>query len=660
MPLAPLARRTALAATLTLLTTTAAFAVAVPGQATTTATETLLGVPHHSLSIYGATFGSTPDGDYAYAVARGTPGALSVVDTRTATVVRTMELPGAAGAWGGTVTDDGTVYLGVDGKLFRYRPGAQGVEDLGTPVPGETTAWRLTTDGQRVFVGTFPNGKVYSYDHGTDQVRDYGQVWPGEQYVRSLGISAGKLYAGLGTVARVVEIDITSGARREIPLPEKYRAEQFVYDLDVHRQQMFVRLANSNQVLVYDLKTGAWTGELGTGRGLDFSPPDENGNVYFSSGTGQLMAYNLDSRTVTPTSFTSFGTSRDFGWTHLGGRDWPGRTLVTIDLGGKLSYYNPRTGATKTARPGITGRPVQLQTVTAGPDGRIWSSAYPSGGITAFDPATGTFAENAGALGQAEGIYAYQGKLYAGVYPGATLFEIDPTRPIAAGSNPRRIGSLTAEQQDRPFAITGVGNRVAFGTIPQYGQLGGALALIDPATGAREVHRNVVPNQSVTALTTMGGLILGGTGIWGGLGSTPTETEARLFLWDPATATKVWEGPVLPGAKAVTQLIAAPDGKVWGATSGTLFEFDPATRTVLRSVEIEPFDWQGTHVWRSDHLAFAPDGDLCGNFRNTIACVDPATLTVEKLVTGINDIWTMDAQGDMYYARGSELYRLSR
>jgi streptogramin lyase len=642
-----------------LVTLLAATTAATPAHAASPI-ETLVGVPHHNLAIYGATFGSTPTGDYAYAVVRGTTGALSVIDTRTTAVIRTVPLPGAGGSWGGTVMPDGTAYLGADSKLFRYRPGADHVDDLGSPALGETATWRLTNDGRHVFAGTFPSGKIYSVDHRTGAVRDYGQIWPGEQYVRSISAANGKIYAGLGTIARIVEVDIESGARREIPLPEQYRAEQFVYDLDVHQQTLFARLTNSNRVLVHDLRTGEWIAELGTGRGLDFSTPDPKKNVYFASTTGRLMAYNLGTRTLTPTGFTGFGTSRGFGWTHLDGDDWPGRTLVTIDLSGRLYYFNPQTGAKKIVPAGVQGLPAQLQTLVTGPDGKIWSSAYPSGGITSFDPVTGSFKENPGALGQAEGLLSHQGKIYAGVYPGANLFELDPAKPIVAGTNPRKLGSLAAAHQDRPFAITGVGGRLAFGTIPEYGQLGGALAFVDPATGAQQVHRDVVPDQSVTALATVGDLVLGGTGIWGGLGTVPTQTEAKLFLWDPVTSTKVWEGTPLPGAKAITRLIVAPDGHVWGSTAGTLFEFDPVSRTVLRTVEVEPFDWQVDHVWRSDHLAFAPDGTLCGNFRSTVACVDTTTLAVDRLATGIDDIWTMDADGVMYYARGGELYRLTR
>ncbi|GIL28112.1 hypothetical protein NUM_33660 [Actinocatenispora comari] len=642
--------------------TTAVVSVgAIPVQADTgAATVTPLGEPLHNLAVYGAAFGSAADGhDYGYLVTRGNPGALNVVDTGTGALTASFELPGATGSWGGTVVDDGTVYLAADAKLFRYRPGADHVEDLGVPLPGETTGWRAATDGRRVFVGTYPGGKLYSYDHVTGRLRDYGQVSAGEQYVRSVAVARGKVYAGLGTTAKLVQVDIETGARQEIPLPERYRSETFVYDLNAAHGHVVARVANSNRMLVYDLGTGRWVADLGTGKGVDASPPDSADNVYYVAGDGRLTSYNLRTGAVRATGLAGMGSARGFGWTHLDTTEFPGRTLVTADFSAHLTYYNPTTGASKVVSTPVPGRPAQLQTLHTGPDGRIYASAYPSGGLTAYDPATGTFQENP-VIGQVEGFGNWRGKVYAGVYPGAHLYEFDPSSPVVKGSNPREFTALTADHQDRPFAITGAGDRLAVGTIPEYGQLGGALALVDPATGDKSVYRNVVPDQSVSALAYTGGLIYGGTSVWGGLGSTPTQTEAKLFAFDPATGTKVWEGVPVPGEKAITKLIVGPDGHLWGGTSGSLFEFDPVSRTVLRTIEIVPFDWNVDHVWRSVHLAFAPDGSLCGNFRATIACVDTATGSVQTLVTDADDVWTMGSDGTIYFGRGSELYQLVR
>lgn len=628
---------------------------AAPAAAAESATITPVGDPVHNLTVYGAVFGEAR----GYVVTRGNPGAVSVVDTATAKVTATYELPGATGSWGGVTLPDGTAYIPADAKLFRYRPGTDRVEDLGVPVPGETTAWRAATDGRQVFVGTYPGGKLYSFDHASGRIRDYGQVLPGEQYARSVAVSGDKVYVGLGTVAKLAEVDIRTGARREIALPEPYRSETFVYDLNAARGHLIARTANSNRMLVYDLTRRAWEADLGTGKGVDASPADADGTIYYVAGDGRLTGYNLRTGERRTTDRAGMGSARGFGWAELDDPAYPGRTLVTADFSGNLTYFNPRTGASKVRPTGVPGRPSQLQTIQTGPDGKIYASAYPSGGLSSYDPATGTIAENP-VIGQVEGFASWGTKLYAGVYPGAHLFELDPSRPIVRGSNPREFAALTSDHQDRPFAITGAGDRLAVGTIPDYGRLGGALTLVDPETGAKEVHRDVVPEQSVTALTYQGGLIYGGTSIWGGLGTTPTQTEAKLFAFDPATGTKVWESAAVPGEKAVTALVPGPDGHLWGGTSGTLFEFDPATRTVLRTIEIVPFDWNVDHVWRSVHLAFAPDGALCGNFRSTIACVDTDTGAVDELVTDADDVWTMGTDGTIYFGRGSTLFELVR
>lgn len=655
MPKPAVLTRTLAAAAASLAAATALTAPGGPAYAA--ATETHIGPVLHSVAILGASHGN----EQTYAVSRGAPAVLSVIDDHTGTLVDSQPLPGAAGSWGSTITDDGTVYIGADSKLFRYHPDTHTLDDLGNPVPGETALWRLTTDGTRVFVGTYPGGKVYSYDPTTDTVHDYGQLAAGEQYTRSVAFSKGRVYAGLGTTAKLVELNPDNGERHEIPLPTAYQNQTFVYDLNAAHGQLIMRLTPSNEVLAYDTDAQTWT-DLGKGNGVDVSTADPKGNVYFAALTGELKQYNLTTHAVTNTGVTGRGTARGYGWTHLDTTDYPGSTLVTIDYSGNLHYYNPTTGAHKDVPAGVLGQPIQVQTLANGPDGKIYASGYLAGGLAAYDPATGTHVEYPGAFGQAEGMLAAGGKLYAGTYPGAHLYSYDPSQPEANGKNPHQFAALTNDGQDRPFAWAALPDgRLAIGTVPEYGELGGALTLADPTTGAVQVHRDIVEDQSVTALTVAGGLILGGTSVSGGLGIAPTQTEAKLFLADPTTGEKVWEGPAIPGEWAVSALTTAPDGHVWGATVNTLFEFDPTTRAILRTVKIGSFDWAGAdHVWAGARLAFAPDGKLCGRFASIIACVDTTTLAVDQLATGAGNAWTMDDNGVIYFNRGAELYSLNR
>src|SRR5262249_43730248 len=132
-------------------------------------------------------------------------------------------------------------------------------------------------------------------------------------------------------------------------------------------------------------------------------------------------------------------------------------------------------------------------------------------------------------------------------------------------NNPRRIADLGPENQSRPMAMLGVAdlNQVFIGTIPEYGQLGGVLAVYDIGTGKTAVHHDVVPKQSICSLVYHKCLVIGGTTIFGGLGQKPETTEAKLFVWDPTSNSKTFETSVA-GAKAITGLFVGPDGNVWG------------------------------------------------------------------------------------------------
>jgi hypothetical protein len=117
--------------------------------------------------------------------------------------------------------------------------------------------------------------------------------------------------------------------------------------------------------------------------------------------------------------------------------------------------------------------------------------------------------------------------------------------------------------------------------------LGGALVIVDKATGAARIHRPVVTDQSIVTLTYADGLIVGGTSIHGGYSvPTPTQTEGALFGFDPTADTKVFETVPVPGADQVDGVVTDADGGVWGLAGGQLFAFDVASRAVTRRVTL--------------------------------------------------------------------------
>ena len=625
-------------------------------------TVTRLGTPVRNVAANSAAYGTTPDGrEVAYLGQNGSPAQLAQIDAHTGDLLAATALPGAAGVWALTVAPDGSVYAGTfsGGQLFRWIPGAGNAVSLGVPLSGETYIWDLVFDGEgNLYGGTYPAGKVFRYNLATGQVRDYGQLVADAQYARSVAWARGKVYVGLGTQrAQLVELDPGSGATREIPLPEPAASAGMLYDLDAHRQFLFARTTDASSLVVYDLTMRRWVADLGATAGNAVSPPGLNNKVYYMK-DGTLTSYDLRTGAVQPTNFTGLFSARGFGWVHLDTAEFPGNTLVSADSAGRVRLYNPTTGSRRTIESDAPAQPATIASTAIGPDGRVYVTGYQAGGFAVYDPATGAMSQYPRAtVGQAEGMLAAFDRLWLGVYPGAHILEFDPTQPFGYGTNPSEPFSLTAEEQDRPFALTATSDRLAIGTVPGYGQLGGALTLYQPATGEREVHRNVVQDQSITALTNIGDIVYSGTSVYGGLGIPPAAQDSVVFAWDARTGTKLWQTTPIPGERAITSLITGPDGHLWGITVGMLFEMDPATGAVLRTKKLYDFEFtDGYSVWSSGKLGVAPDNSLTAQIiGGTLLSIDPATLRTTELASGVSRP-AFALNGDVYFVRDTDLY----
>ncbi|WP_221566051.1 PQQ-like beta-propeller repeat protein [Alkalihalobacillus sp. TS-13] len=622
-----------------------------------------IGTPLYEVSIPGATYGDGPDGEaWAYAVAGGSPAVFNVLDAKTGERIDSFPLEGASSAWALTVDPDGNVYIGTysNGQLYRYTPGDDKVENLGTAIPGESFIWRISSDDEgRIYGGTYPGAKVFQYDPETGEFRDYGRMVEGQQYARSIDIYKDKAYVGVGTNGpNLVELDVETGEKREIDLPEKFGDQTNVYDVDVVRDKLFARVTGVSTILVFDLKTMEIIDEIKNADGLDVSPVGPMNLAYLII-DGELHSYDLQSLELKPTGFDELFTARDFGWINLDNKDYPGKTLISLTWNGDIRYYNPITGNHKILPGQIEGQPVDIQSLTQGPNGNIFVGGYFAGGLAEYDYQNEQFTAYKG-MGQIEGMTTHNDRLYMGVYTGARLFSFDPTKSYEYGTNPVEHFGLKDQDQDRPFALVSAGDKLAIGTVPDYGKLGGALTIFDPETGEYDFHRNLVQNQSVISLAYKDGLVYGGTSVWGGLGIQPSEEEAKLFVWDIENNQKVYESIPVPGEKAISSLTFDDDGYLWGLTSGILFKYNPESGEVIAEKELYPLNWDNvSHLWRGGFLSFDDDGSLYGQTHGELFKVDPGTLEHETLVDNAS-LFAQDAEGNFYFARGHKLFQYQR
>ncbi|SJM45276.1 secreted protein [Frigoribacterium sp. JB110] len=608
-----------------------------------------------------------PDGrNIGLFASTGSPSAFSAVDIETGERLLEYDIDGfGVQVWEFVTTPNGDVYFGATktGEVFQYDVENNELNVIAVEPFGQTHFFGAAagSDG-RVYFGTYRDGKVISYDPSTDEWHDYGSVLDGAMYVRSIDVDDEHIYAGTGTTVGVVQVDIETGAMAEIGLPAGAQDEQFVQDLSVRGEYLFARM--SDAVLhVYSFAQEAWVDEIPQAAGQDLSPvvttnesDVERRETLIPMQYSDGLAFDIDTGETREISFGHRGQKRSFGLLELSDDEFPGETLVTATDKGTFYAWNPQTGATATFEPDVAPSRYLIRSLGVGPQGDVWTGGYASPpGLARTDADSGESTLYPTRTGQPEEIVAHGDYLVAGMYTKARLHAYDTTQGWSWGSNPR-TGIRLGEEQDRPLALASAGDVVAVGTMPTYGTLGGALSLFDPETDDVDVFRNVVNDQTVLSLAYRGGLIYGGTGIWGGIGVEPSTSEGHLFIFDPATSEVVYSGVPVPGAENVSALTFDDDGNLWGFTANELFKFDPTTREVVLTERY--FDFDDSSIYATGRELFWHEGKLVGSSNNQLFEIDPETLEMTVLLTDAYGL-AIDRNGSYYYARQANLYRLA-
>jgi hypothetical protein len=625
-----------------------------------------LGVQITSMTLQGTTFANDPAGrDLVCTVIRGEPAKLLVFDIRSGELLHRLALTDAHGAWNATTATDGSVYVGTDdqGKLFRWIPGEKDLKDLGQVAKDQTFVWDVTpgADGE-VFCGTYPGCRVIRY-HPKDGFSDVGKgaVAPGEDYVRALSYDPASkhVFAGIGAKARLIELDPATGEKRNILAP-KYKDRKFAYGVDVIAGKLFTMLTDETATVVTDLATREEEATIPCGLQIISGKSPYGDHVYFNSG-GKVSRYDLTSRKHEVVEALGNIPVIALAWVAFDEPEFPGPTLVAMTSRGKLARYHPRTGKSDAKQFRVPPENVPIQSIVAGPEGKIYSGGYLVGGFTRFDPASGKH-EQIGNAGQPEGMCAYgDDRIFLGVYPRARLKVFDVTKPFG-NDNPMQFEELDRFDQDRPFAVLGVEplKKVFFGTISDYGTLGGAIAVHDVTSGKTDVHRNVVPDHSISSLAYAGGVIVGGTSVAGGLGIEPKEKEAKLFIWDPATRKKGFETVPVADAGLISGLMVGPDKHVWGIAAGELFVFDVDARKTVSTTRLFPKGKPSRVGWRDAHMAVHPDGKVYGTSQGRLFRIDPKSMemTVLRHAEGLGML-ALDRDGRVYFRERTNLWRFT-
>ena len=616
-----------------------------------------LGIPVKSVSWVKLHPGRGPDGGPSLLASMGqNNGGLFVLDINLATghcgqsnaPEKAAQYPTASFRSPRT----GVLYIGTayDGHLLRYGPGypRSGLQDLGA-IDGVHATFPTGIDEApdgSLWIGAYPDCSLTRFDPATGHFTHFGSMDDTDHY-------AYPLCGADGTIAVLTKV--------------------------VHPHLVF-----------FDATTGkhwpaipTWTNPEDKSRPIEFFK-GLDGLLYVEIGTGQTADKFRMERVPLPDS-------------HWGGRlmrvSYLPARMPGIDATYKHAYQEvlPMPGGViagwadgedgtgmfrklviRNTNPSLPSRTVDLDwrgsgsnifMIHQGPDGLIYGSSFLPEHLFRCAP-DGSGMVDLGrcslALGEAYTMGNFSdGTMAIGSYVDSLISLYDPRRrynyAATADGNPRDLGQLD-DVGLRPIAMTIVpalkrdGVQVApermwIGSLPYYGFWGGTLAWLDPKTGAKASHRNLLPDCSPFSLLWLPDRqeLLVGISAEGGTGTSPKATHGAFVLWDPVADRALFTGDF--GIKDIPDVVAlAPadhglvyallghtryTAKILGAAAGPmrLALVDPAAHRVISDAPLAPE--LGPMPDQCQFCLFrGPDG-VYGMTERTLYRVKPGTCETE-------------------------------
>lgn len=620
----------------------------------------------------GASFGQRADGtNEMYVFVAGSPGTFYAVEAENGKRIFSQEIPGADVVTAVMTAPDGQVYFAGPRNMYNYDPNTRTVKDLGANPTGSSTIWELeaSKDG-KIYGATYPNSKVFEYDIASGIYKDLGTMVEGQQYARGIGVTEDYVYVGVGTTAALVRYDRKSGEKVNLPIPNEGKSV-IIADIQIYGGKLLVR-SGTSELFVIEQATNKHIRTLAYDSLVSPPSPHNTDLIYYKKGTS-FYSYNLkmdENKLIEGVPALPSTAFKNYAWVTLKEGPEAGQTVLTAMAAyTETMFYNPVSGSFRMITPDVDAKGVEVQSLEQGPDGKLYIGGFQRG-LSIFDPSTEQYETTLPAFHQTEGMSTYNHKMYFGTYGGAVIYRFDPSKPLdyrngAAGGNPDMVYDI-GDEQDRPFVMEEGDGKLYIGTIPGYGQLGGALTVLEEDASGKvkaKVHRNIVQDQSIIGLAYRDGKVYGGTSISGGGGSQPSAAEAKWFVWDAKTETKIGEYSLsIPGLSRAPKMIGdlswGPDGLLWGAADvdGLIFAIDPDNGQVVKSKRLSPEANTGS-VWRPFYLRWGSDGMLYTTAGRQLTAVDPVTMESHKLMDGVN-LMTISDNGSIYYSKGPSLYKL--
>ncbi len=642
-----------------------------------------LGTPVRDIQILGNCTDVREDGtNVFYGVTSGPPATFFVYNLDTNKIEDIKYLQSDDGAdvakvsYGVDMGRDGLVNITTQGAamFFRYNPSTKELKNYGRVFEETAIMTRGYVDADNnYYFGTYPNAKLIKWDAKADKLVDLGRMLSTGDYCRSIVGYQNKVFmTGVGApTTEVVKYDIKTGKKTVIPNPSKegefkpedVKSSSYASNAGKYMLMRFQIEGLSFQYnCVFDMEKEEW---------IDFIPRTLNshttdlidGLVYFHNTfpTGgkkagyftynpetkeikQLDGIELTSSTyiVSPRMVTLKDQTKYPGKTVVGGSESNGIILINLDTK-KVEYIKDIIPAQATT----------IRTLAAGYGSDVVISAYMGAKVVVYDSDKENIRLEA-PMKQIEDIAVFDGKYYFGRYGrNGTIDEFDPKAP--AGTAPVTISTMDDVDQDRIFNIVDAGDYIAYGSYPNYGKLGGNVAIYNKSTKETKVFKKPVPNQCIAGMAYKDGKLYISTSIFGGLGIDAIPAPAKMLIMDLTTGKIEKQVDVkLKTDKNeqyfVGDMLFDKNGNLWVACVRTLLLVNPSTLSIVKEIPIGGGTIKATNVRSLPYmLEIGKDGLLYTNLGNRITAVDTETHETKELANiGTNAI-ALPENGNIYF-----------
>jgi len=551
------------------------------------------------------------------------------------------------GGYGCCVGTDGALYVGGvrPGDLYRHDPMTGEIEALGGSQFGVTYIWdAASSEDGKIYGACHPTCSVLEYDIAAKKLRDLGRVNDSERGARAVCVDhLGKVWVGVGTHAHLVVLDPTTGERVDV-LPAEYQANSTCYSLQASGRYVLATVIYDGKMLVFDAETRDIVNvrEKPEGAMLWVNVPGaRSGEAYFwSTPDNDLYHYSIGNDKLTLAAGNLGQVKLVAGGRYVHGFD--DQDYFLYDL--KTTRCLDRRRLTR-ARDGM-----KIFTLTGGPDGNVYGSAYINQHIFRCDAETGKLADLGKVVrssGQVDSIHAGRdGKIYLGSYVRAVLSIYDPAKPWNPGreadSNPRELGRVGHGQYRTSAIALGPYGNIWVGTTPCYNSgPTGALTRWNPETGERKTWLDLTREGAILRIAVDERYVY----CVGGDLTFCCAAGDVFFVWEPKKERKLFEE-----ARAVFSLVAAPNGKIVGNSGEESFVFDPSEMKITKTF-VSP-------IGQMDYMTVAPNGRIYGINESAIGEIDPETWKGERFANEGGKFLAADGESRLYFARGEKLYRL--